>query len=245
MGDVTDPGARFPGYRFPAVIIGEVIWLRFRFSLSLRDIPALMAARGIEVSHETVREWCDKFGAAYATQVRRRRPRPGDKWHLDELVVSINGARRYLWRAVDQRGITLGILVTARRDRLAARRFLRKLLAREQYVPRVLVTDKLRSYRAAKREVLRGVEHRQSRYLNNGAENSHQRTRLRERAMRRFASPGQAGRFCHAHDPIYGHFRPPQHQLTAAAHRAALTDRHRTWNQITAELLATPATAAA
>ena len=111
-------------------------------------------------------------------------------------------------------------------------------------MPRVLVTDKLRSYGAAKRHVLRGVEHRQSRYLNNRAENSHQRTRLRERAMRRFGSPGQAGRFCHAHDPIYGHFRPPQHQLTAAAHRATLTDRHRSWNEITAALLVERAVAA-
>jgi len=241
---VPDPGARFPGYRFPAIIIGEVLWLRFRFSLSLRDIPALLAARGVEVSHETVREWCDKFGADYADQLRRRRPRPGDKWHLDELVVSIKGARRYLWRAVDQRGITLGVLVTRRRDTHAARRFLRKLLAREQYVPRVLVTDKLRSYQAAKRDVLRGVEHRQSRYLNNRAENSHQRTRLRERAMRRFASPGQAGRFCHAHDPIYEHFRPRQHQLTAADHRATLADRHATWNEITTMLLTERTTAA-
>ena len=102
MGAATNADQRFHGYRFPAVIIGEVIWLRFRFSLSLRDIPALMAARGIDVSHETVREWCEKFGAVYAHQLRRRRPRPGDKWHLDELVVSIKGARRYLWRAVDR-----------------------------------------------------------------------------------------------------------------------------------------------
>ena len=151
--------------------------------------------------------------------------------------MSIKGARRYLWRAVDQRGITLGVLVTRRRDTHAARRFLRKLLAREQYVPRVLVTDKLRSYQAAKRDVLRGVEHRQSRYLNNRAENSHQRTRLRERAMRRFASPGQAGRFCHAHDPIYGHFRLPRHRVDADTHRATLSERHNAWNDITAGLL--------
>ncbi len=145
---------RFRGYRFPAIIIGEVVWLRFRFNLSLRDIPELMAARGIVVSHQTVKDWCDTFGEAYAKEIRRRRPRPGDKWHLDEMVVKINGVQRYLWRAVDQHGITLGMLVTRRRDASAASRFLRKLLKSEQYVPRVLVTDKLRSYGAAKRHVL-------------------------------------------------------------------------------------------
>jgi putative transposase len=162
MDVTTGADARFRGYRFPAIIIGEVVWLRFRFNLSPRDIPALLATRGIEVSHETVREWCDKFGAVYAKEIRRRRPRPGDKWHLDELVVMMNGAKRYLWRAVDHRGVTLGVLVTARRDTHAARRFLRKLLVSEQYVPRVLVTDKLRSYGAAKRHVIRSIEHRQS-----------------------------------------------------------------------------------
>ena len=142
MGVGTSTDRRFRGYRFPAIIIGEVVWLRFRFNLSLRDIPALMATRGVEVSHETVREWCDKFGAAYAKEIQRRRPRPGDKWHLDEIVVKMNGVAHYLWRAVDQHGITLGVLVTRRRDASAASRFLRKLLSSEQYVPRVLVTDK-------------------------------------------------------------------------------------------------------
>jgi len=237
----TSADQRFRGYRFPAIIIGEVVWLRFRFNLSLRDIPEVMAARGVEVSHETVREWCDKFGAAYAKEIRRWRPRPGDKWHLDEIVVKMNGVAHYLWRAVDQHGITLGVLVTRRRDASAASRFLRKLVSSEQYVPRVLVTDKLRSYGAAKRHVLRGVEHRQSKYLNNRAENSHQRTRLRERAMRRFGSAAQAGRFCFAHDPIYGHFRPSQPRMDAATHRATLTERHRSWNDITATLLDQPA----
>jgi putative transposase len=193
-----------------------------------------MAARGIVLSHQTVTDWCDTFGEAYAKEIRRRRPRPGDKWHLDEIVVKINGVHRYLWRAVDQHGITLGMLVTRRRDASAASRFLRKLLNSEQYAPRVLDADKLRSYSAAQRHVLRGAEHRQSKYLNNRAENSHQRTRLREHAMRRFSSPGQAGRFCSAHDPIYGHFRPPRHRLDADTHRATLSERHDAWNDLTA-----------
>ena len=141
---------RFRGYRFPAIIIGEVVWLRFRFNLSLRDVGDLMAARGVVLSHQTVKDWCDTFGEAYAKEIPRRRPRPGDKWHLDEMVVKIIGVRCYLRRAVDQQGITLGMLVTRRRDTSAASRFLRKLLKSEQYAPRVLGTDKLRSYGAAK-----------------------------------------------------------------------------------------------
>ncbi len=133
----------------------------------------------------------------------------------------INSARE--WFQTAARGVCLGVLVTRRRDTHAARKFLRRLLKSQEYTPRrVLITDKLRSYGAAKREVMASVEHRQSKYLNNRAENSHQRTRLREYAMRRFASPVHASRFCAVHDPIYQHFRAPQHQLDAAAHRAIL-----------------------
>ncbi len=177
------------------------------------------------------------FGLDCARQVRCRRSRPGDKWHLGEMVIRMNGVQHYLWRAVDQRGVCLGVLVTRRRDTYAARKFLRKLLKSQEYTPRVMITDKLRSYGVAKRHVMASVEHRQSKDLNNGAENSHQHTRLREYAMRRFASPGHASRFCAVHDPIYQQFRPPQHQLDAAAHRNTLTDRHDTWNQITGDLL--------
>ena len=233
----TSSDRRFHGYRFPAVIIGEVVWLRFRFNLSLRDIPDLMAARGIVLSHQTVKNWCDTFGAAYAKEVRRRRPRPGDKWHLDEIVVKINGVQHYLWRAVDQHGMTLGIMASRHRDARAACKFLRKLVKTEQYVPRVLVTDKLRSYGAAQRVVMSSVEHRSHKRLNNRVENSHQRTRSREQAMRRFTSPGHAQRFCSAHDKIYEHFRPPRHRLGADAHRATLSERHDAWNDITAGLL--------
>ncbi len=149
----------------------------------------------------------------------------------------MNGVQHYLWRAVDQRGVCLGVLVTRRRDTYATRKFLRRLLKSPEYTPRVLSTDKLRSYDAAKREVMASVEHRQSKYLNNRAENSHQSTRQREYAMRRFASPGHALRFCAVHDPVYQHFRPTQRQLDAASHRDTLTDRHDTWNQITGDLL--------
>lgn len=173
-------------------MISHGVWLYFRFALSSRDVCELMLARGVEVSHETIRHWTRRFGQDYANGLRRRQPRPGDKWHLDEVVVKINGVQHYLWRAVDQDGTVLDVLVQLRRDAKAAKKFFRKLLKGLCYVPRVLVTDKLGSYQVAHRETLSSAEHRRSKYLNNRAENSHQPTRVRERVMKRFHSPGQA-----------------------------------------------------
>jgi len=167
---------RYAGYRFPAEIIGHAVWLYFRFPLGLRMVEELLAARGIIVSHETVRQWARKFGQQFANQIRRRLPRAGDKWHLDEVVLKISGMKRWLWRAVDQSGIVLDVLVQRRRDKQAAKRLLRKLQLRP---PRVMITDGLASYGAAKREVMPGIEHRQHKGLNNRAENSHQPTRRR------------------------------------------------------------------
>jgi putative transposase len=149
-------------HRFPAEIIRHCVWLYYRFSLSYRDVEELMVERGITVSHEAVRYWCGKFGQAYANALRRRCPRPGDKWHLDEVFLTINKERHYFWRAVDQGGNVLDILVQRRRDKHAAKKFFRKLLKGLTYVPRVIITDKLKSYGAAKREMLPGVEHRQT-----------------------------------------------------------------------------------
>ncbi len=160
----------YKGFRFPPGIIAHAVWLYFRFALSYRDVEELLAERGIIVTYETVRQWCRKFGQPYANTLRRRRPRPGDKWHLDEVFITINGAQHSLWRAVDQDGHVLDILVQSRRDAAAARKFFRKLLKGLQYVPRVVITDKLASYSAAKRLVLPGVEHRRHKGLNNRAE---------------------------------------------------------------------------
>jgi putative transposase len=201
--------------------------------LSLREVQEMMLARGIIVSHETVRQWCAKFGQIYANGLRRRRPRPGDKWHLDEVFITINGKRQYLWRAVDQHGNVLDILVTSRRDAKAATRFFRKLLTGLAYAPRVLVTDKLASYGVARRRLIPGVEHRQSKYLNNRAENSHQPTRQRERAMKRFTSAGHAQRFLSAFSGISPHFRPGRHRLGADEYRREMTVRFATWNEVT------------
>ena len=204
----------YKGHRYPVEIINHCVWLYFRFPLSLREVEELMLVRGVAVSYETIRRWCAKFGQAYANQLRRRRPRPGDKWHLDEVFVEINGTLCYLWRAVDQHGNVLDVLVQSRRNAVAAKKFFRKLLKGLRYVPRVLVTDKLGSYRVAHRELMSSVEHRRSRYLNNRAENSHQPTRQRERAMKRFKSIRHAQRFLSAFSGISPHFRPRRHLLS-------------------------------
>jgi putative transposase len=190
------------------------VWLYHRFPLSLREVEEMMLQRGIVVSHETIRRWCQKFGQTYANGLRRRRSCPGDKWHLDEVFIKIGGKTHYLWRAVDQDGNVLDILVTSRRATKAATRFFRKLLTGLEYVPRVVVTDKLGSYQAARRTVVSSVEHRQSTYLNNRAENSHQPTRQRERAMKRFTSPRHAPQFLSAPVRLQRHLptlpaRPP------------------------------------
>jgi transposase-like protein len=148
---------RYKNHRFPVEIISHAVWLYFRFCLSYRDVEELLFVRGMIVSYEAIRKWCRKFGQQYANQLRRRRPRLGDKWHLDEVFLTMHGERHYLWRAVDQDGHVLDILVQRRRDKPAAKKFFRKLLKGCRYVPRVVITDKLRSYGAAKREILPGV----------------------------------------------------------------------------------------
>jgi putative transposase len=202
-------------HRFPAEVISHAVRLYFRFCLSYRDVEELMMERGVTVSYVAVRYWCQKSGQAYANELRRRRPRPGDTWHLDEILLSIHGERHYLVRAVDQDGHVLDILVQSRRDKAAAKKFFRKLLKGLKYVPRVIITDQLRSYGAAKRQILRSAEHRQHRYLNNRAENSHQPTRQRARRMQGFKSLGHTRRFVAAYGPIASHFRPRRHRLSA------------------------------
>ena len=224
--------------RFPAEIISHGVWLYYRFCLSYRDVEELLLARGVMVTYEAIRKWCRKFGQAYAKQLRCRRPRPGDKWHLDEVFLTINGRRHYLWRAVDQDDHVLDILVQSRRNKKAAKKFFKKLLKGLQYVPRVIITDKLQSYGAAKREILPGVEHRHHRYLNNRAENSHQPTRQRERRMQRFKSSGHAQRFLAAYGPIAQHFRPHRHRVAAPAYRQEMRNRFQIWQEITTPALA-------
>jgi putative transposase len=225
-------------HRFPAEIISHCVWLYFRFYLSYRDVEALMAERGVTLTYEAVRYWCQKFGQGYANQLCRRRPRSGDKWYLDEVFLTINGERHYLWRTVDQEGHILDILVRRRRNKAAAKKFFRKLLKGLTYVPRVIITDKLASYDTAKQEILPGVEHRRHRYLNNRLENSHQPTRQREWRMGRFKSPGHAQHFLAAYGPIASHFRPRPHRLLARIYRQEMTQRFQTWREITGTAMA-------
>ena len=220
-------------HRFPAEIISHGVWLYFRFCLSYRDVEELLFARGVTVTYEAIRKWCRKFGQSYANGLRHRRPRPGDTWHLDEVFLTSNGKRHDLWRAVDQEGNILDILVQRRRDKQAAKTFFRKLLKGLRDVPRVIITDKLKSYGAAQREMLPGVEHRQHRYLNNRAENSHQPTRQRERRLQGFKSPGHAQRFLSAYGPIAQHFRPRRHRLSASDYRQEMQRRFDTWQDLT------------
>ncbi len=221
------------GHRFPPAISGHAVWRYFRFALRYRDVEELLAERGVIVTDETIRRWCRKFGQTDANERRRRRPRPGDKWHPDEVFVSVNGTQQYRWRAVDREGNVLDILAQRRRDQAAARKCFRRLLKGLASVPRVVSTAKRARYGAARRAVLPGVEHRQHTRLHNRAEHAHQPTRERERRMRRGKRPGHAQRFLAAFGPIASPFRPRRHRLTAAAYREQRARARVTWREVT------------
>jgi putative transposase len=224
---------RYRRHRFPAEIIAHAVWLYYRFPLSLRDVEDLLAERGIDVSFQTVSEWASKFGLKFAHQFRRRsRGNFADKWHLDEMVVSIKGKKYWLWRAVDANGYVLDALLQSRRNKGAALRLMRKLLKGQGITPRVMVTDKLRSYSAAKAELIAGVEHRSHKGLNNRAENSHLPLRRRERRMMRFKSARQCQRFVSTHGQIANLFHLHRKHLTAADHRQLRAYAITTWREI-------------
>ena len=223
----------YRGFRFPAEIISQAVWLYHCFSLSLREVELILAARGIEVSYETIREWGLRFGREFAATLKRRRPKPGDKWFLDAVFGRLRGKQYYPWRAVSQNGVVLDILVQSRRNTKAAKRFFRKLLKGLRYAPRVLVTDKLKSYAAAKKDLKLGSEHRQSRYLNNCCEVSHQPTRRRERHMKRFKSVRHAQQFLSTHSVIHNHFQFRRHLLSATEFRAARALAFTGWREAT------------
>src|SRR5271155_40425 len=189
----------YSGYRFPPEIIQQAIWLYLRFTLSFRDVEDLLAERGIMVSYETVRRWVNHFGPKIAVDLRKRRPKPNTTWHLDEVYLKIDGRMVYLWRAVDAEGEVLDLLVQTRRNKRAALKLMRKLLKKYAFVPDKLVTDDLRSYRAAAADLGIAGRHDRGRWRNNRAENSHQPTRRRERKMQGFKSVGSAQRFLSMH----------------------------------------------
>ena len=235
------PHARDPLYRrhrFPAEVISYAVWLYFRFPLSLRMVEEMLAARGIDVSHESVRHWAEKFGREYANRIRGRAPARGDKWHMDEVVLTIRGRKHWLWRSVDQQGFVLDVLVQSRRDRVAAQRLMRKLLKKSTKPPRVMITDKLKSYGAAHKDMGLGIEHRQHKGLNNRAENSHLPTRRRERIMKRFKSPRQVQTFLSIHDQVANLFHFPRHKNSAHLYRATRAQAFSTWAEVAATPLA-------
>src|SRR5450631_2292766 len=206
-------------HRFPPSIIQHAIWLCLRFTLSYRDVEDLLAERGLDVSYETVRRWVLKFGPMIARNLRRRLPRPSDRWHLDEMVVRIAGKRMYLWRAVDHEGEVLDMLVQRRRDKRAALRLMRKLLRKQGFAPKLLTTDKLGSYGAAFRQLRLSCPHEQGLRKNNRAENSHQPVRRRERKMQRFKSAGSAQRFLSIHAAVHDTFNLQRHLISRSTLR--------------------------
>ena len=223
MSSVQNP--RYRRHRFPPEVISYAVWLYFRFPLSLRMVEEMFAARGVCVTYETVRQWGRKIGKTYSDRIRQRAPARGDKWHMDEVAVSISGEQHLLWRAVDQNGFVLDVLVQRRRDTYAAQRLMRKLLKYAVRAPRVIITDKLRSYGAARTKMGLRVEHRQHKGLNNRAENSHQPTRRRERIMKRFKSAQQAQRFLSVHDQVANLFHVPYAEKASADDRRATRDQ--------------------
>ena len=230
---MTSEPPTYRGYRFPPEIISHAVWLYYRFGLSFRDVEDLLAERGVTVTYETIRQWCLSFGLDYARRLRRRRGQMGDTWYLDELFVKIQGRLQYLWRAVDEDGDVIDILVQSRRNRQAAIRFFRKLLKSQGCVPRRLMTDKLRSYPAALRTVMPSVVHCTEQYANNRAEVSHQPTRQRERQMRRFKSAAHAQRFLSVQGSVLNLFRVGRHLLRAAHHRLLRARSFRLWDEVT------------
>jgi putative transposase len=233
---MSNAAGRYRRDRFPIEIISHAVWLYHRFCLSFRDVEDLLAERGVEVTYETIRRWCGKFGPDYARKLRRRQGRLGDSWFLDEVFVTIRGQRHYLWRAVDQDGDVIDILVQRRRNAHAAKRFFCKLMRGQGSEPRWLITDRLRSYGAAHRAVMPSVEHVTARYANNRAEVSHQPTRQRERErqMRRFKSVGQAQRFLAVQGVVLNLFRLGQHRLRAPNYRLLRARSQTAWQEATA-----------
>ena len=224
----------YRGFRFPGEVISHGVWLYHRFTLSFRDVEELLAKRGIAVTHETIRQWCRKFGPEYARRLRRHQGRLGDIWHVDEVFVKIGGERHYLWRAVDEDGGVIDVLVRRYRNARAAERFFRKLLKGQGSKPWLLVTDKLRSYGAAHRRIMPSVDHNTERYANNLAEVSHQPTRQREGQMRGFKSAGQAQRFLSVHGVIGNLFNLRRHQLSSANYRLLRERSFKEWSAATA-----------
>ena len=206
---------KYKQYRYPVEIIEYAVWLYYRFNLSQRDVEDLLAERGIIVSYESIRLWCNKTGPKYATRLKRKHQGYGDTFFIDEVFVKIGGKQHYLWRAVDEDGEIIDVFLQKRRDGAAAKRIFKRLLKKHRGEPRKIITDKLRSYGVAHRDLIPDTIHDTSPYTNNRAELSHQPTRVRERGMRRFKSIVQAQRFLGGHSAVYNLFNLGRHLISA------------------------------
>jgi transposase-like protein len=220
----------YRGHRFPPIVIQHAVWLYLRFTVSYRDVEELLAERGLDVSYETVRSRVLKFGPIIARRLRRSRPLPSNRWHLDEMVVRIAGKHMYLWRAVDHEGEVLEILVQRLRDKCAAVKLIRKLLRKQGFAPKTVTTHKLRSYGAA----LQHLGHEQGLQQNNRAENSHQAVRRRERKMQRFKSAGSAQRFLSIRAAAHNNFNLQRHLVSRSTLRVFRADAAAQWSRATA-----------
>lgn len=228
----TEQTISYKRHRYAAAIISHCVWLYFRFSLSFRDVEVMMAERGVVVSYESIRTWCEKFGRQYARKIRLQRGRMGDIWHLDEVYLKIDGVWKYLWHAGDQEGQVLDILVQPKRNKEAAARFFKKVLRGAVYTPRQVVTDKLAAYIQPCADVLPNSMHTRDKGANNHAENSHQPTRQRERRMKRFKSAAHAQRFLSIFSEVGNLFALARHTVSAANHRLLLATSLNTWSSM-------------
>ena len=218
-------------HRFPPDIISYAVWLYYRFNLSRRDVEDLLAERGITVSREAIHLWCIKFGAIYTRRLKRKHRGYGDTFYIDEVFVKINGKQHYLWRAVDQDGEVVDVYLQAKRDGVAAKRFFKRLLRSHGGEPRKIVTDKLRSYPVAHREITPDAIHVTDQYANNRAAQSHEATMVRERGMRRFKSMQQAQRFITAHAAVSNLFNLGRHLVRAQHYRNLRLGAFEQWSR--------------
>ena len=221
-------------HRFPPDIISRAVWLYYRFNLSHRDIEDLLVERGITVSREAIRLWSIKFGVIYSRRLKRKHRGYGDTFYIDEVFIKINGKQYYLWRAVDQDGEVVDVYLQAKRDGAAAKRFFKRLLRSHGGEPRKIVTDKLRSYGVAHRELIPDTIHSTQQYENNRAEQSHEVTRVRERGMRRFKSVRQAQRFVTAHAAVSNLFNLGRHFVRAEHYRDLRMSAFGQWSRAVA-----------
>jgi putative transposase len=221
-------------HRFPTDLISYAVWIYYRFNLSHRGIEDLLAERGVTVSYETIRLWCIKFGARYARRLKRRHQGYGDTFYIDEVFVRINGKQHHLWRAIDRDGEVVDVYLQEKRDGAAAKRFFKRLLRRHGEKPRKIVTDKLRSYPVAHREIMPDAIHVTDRHANNRIEQSHEATRVRERGMRKFKSKVQAQRFVDAFAAVQNLFNLGRHLVRAKLYRNRRAPAFEEWRTVVA-----------